>query len=118
MKYLPRRYREDQSNWFAKRGISWHISVSFIKEQNITKSLAFIHIFEGQIPQDSSNTTAVILDTVDTIQKKNPNITKVHLYSDNAGCYKSTETINALHQSGKIATYDFCEAQDGNESCY
>ncbi|XP_071180114.1 uncharacterized protein [Mytilus edulis] len=70
MKYLPRRYREDQSNWFAKRGISWHISVSFIKEENITKSLAFIHIFEGQIPQDSSNTTAVILDTVDTIQKK------------------------------------------------
>ncbi|CAG2201429.1 unnamed protein product [Mytilus edulis] len=116
MKYLPRRYREDQSNWFCKRGISWHISVSFIKEQNITKSLAFIHIFEGQIPQDSSNTTAVILDTVDTIQK-NPNITKVHLYSDNAGCYKSTETINALHQSGKIATYDFCEAQDEKGSC-
>ncbi|VDI69858.1 Hypothetical predicted protein [Mytilus galloprovincialis] len=37
---------------------------------------------------------------------------------DNAGCYKDTDTINALHQSGKIATYDFCEAQDGNESCY
>ncbi|CAG2253221.1 unnamed protein product [Mytilus edulis] len=37
---------------------------------------------------------------------------------DNAGYYKDTDTINALHQSGKIATYDFCEAQDGNESCY
>ncbi|VDI31910.1 Hypothetical predicted protein [Mytilus galloprovincialis] len=117
IKFLPRRYREDQSNWFAKRGISWHILVSFIKEQNIIKSLAFIHIFEGQISQDSSNTTAVILDTVDTIQKQNPNITNVHLYSDNAGCYKSNETMNALHQSGKIATYDFCEAQDGKGSC-
>lgn len=29
MKYLPRRYREDESNWFAKRGLSWHIGVAF-----------------------------------------------------------------------------------------
>ena len=25
MKYLPRQYRESQTNWFAKRGIPWHI---------------------------------------------------------------------------------------------
>lgn len=27
MKYLPRKYRESQSDWFGKRGISWHIAV-------------------------------------------------------------------------------------------
>ena len=27
MKFLPRKYRESQSNWFGKRGISWHIAV-------------------------------------------------------------------------------------------
>ena len=27
MKLLPQRYRESQTDWFGKRGISWHISV-------------------------------------------------------------------------------------------
>ena len=28
MKFLPRKYRESQANWFGKRGISWHIAVA------------------------------------------------------------------------------------------
>ena len=28
MKFLPQKYRESQSDWFGKRGISWHISVA------------------------------------------------------------------------------------------
>ena len=28
MKYMPRKYREAQSDWFAKRGLPWHISVA------------------------------------------------------------------------------------------
>ena len=27
MKFLPQKYRESQTDWFEKRGISWHISV-------------------------------------------------------------------------------------------
>ena len=27
MKFLPQRYRESQTDWFGRRGISWHISV-------------------------------------------------------------------------------------------
>ena len=27
VKFLSQRYREMQADWFAKRGISWHISV-------------------------------------------------------------------------------------------
>ncbi|XP_055997743.1 uncharacterized protein LOC125646321 [Ostrea edulis] len=66
MKYLPRRYREDQSNWFAKRGLSWHIGVAFRRRETI-ESLAFIHIFCGQISQDSNATRSVILDIVEEI---------------------------------------------------
>ena len=118
MKYLPRRYREDQSNWFAKRGISWHISVAFRNdEENTLQSLAFVHIFEGQISQDAKTTTAIILDTVKTLKRDNPNTNKVHLYSDNAGCYKSVDTINGLFNSDLITSYDFCEAQDGKGAC-
>ena len=28
MKYLPRKFRESQADWFAKRGIPWHIAVA------------------------------------------------------------------------------------------
>ena len=28
MTYLPRKFRESQTDWFAKRGIPWHIAVA------------------------------------------------------------------------------------------
>ena len=28
MKFLPQKYRETQTDWFEKRGISWYISVA------------------------------------------------------------------------------------------
>ena len=31
MKFLPRKYRESQTDWFSKRGIPWHITVAFRK---------------------------------------------------------------------------------------
>ncbi|VDI78502.1 Hypothetical predicted protein [Mytilus galloprovincialis] len=51
--------------------------------------------------------------------KPRKNINKVHIWSDNAGCYKSTFTIYALYQElpNLIKSYNFCEAQDGKGPC-
>ena len=41
MKYLPRKYRENQTDWFGKRGIPWHISVAIRKVSDHLEMLTF-----------------------------------------------------------------------------
>ncbi|CAC5381236.1 unnamed protein product [Mytilus coruscus] len=91
MKYLPRKYREDQSDWFAKRGLPWHITMAFRKSDEVIESLGFVHIFQIQIAQDSLTTAAIIIDVINCIQTMKGSDLSFHLWSDNAGCYKSSE---------------------------
>ena len=53
MKFLSSSGKEDQSSWFGKRGITWHISVAYRKDaaENYW-SRTFVHVFD-QTPQDS-----------------------------------------------------------------
>ena len=119
MKYLPRKYRESQTNWFAKRGISWHICVVFFKSSGQLQNMTYVHIFDNAVPQDSQITSSVIIDTVRDVMKCYEKVQSVHLWSDNAGCYKSTLTLANLYQNlgTCLKSYDFCEAQDGKGPC-
>ncbi|XP_076086616.1 uncharacterized protein LOC143057233 isoform X2 [Mytilus galloprovincialis] len=118
MKFLPRKFREGQTDWFGKRGINWHITVCATKKDGNFILDTYVHILDAQTPQDSQLTAVLIADTVkDMVNCKN--INKVHIWSDNAGCYKSTFTIYALYQElpNLIKSYNFCEAQDGKGPC-
>ena len=46
-KYLPRKFRESQSDWFAKWGISWHVSVVLRRVDGALQTLSFIHVVEN-----------------------------------------------------------------------
>jgi transposase InsO family protein len=47
MKFLSRKFREAQSDWFGKRGISWHITVAMRRiDEGIMQMLTFVHVFE------------------------------------------------------------------------
>ncbi|XP_063435730.1 uncharacterized protein LOC134716650 [Mytilus trossulus] len=61
MKMLPRKYMEGQTDWFAKRGMNWHIAVSVFKEQGCIKNFTHVHIFSAQISQDSPITSTLLL---------------------------------------------------------
>ena len=63
MKFMPRKFRESQSDWFGKRGIPWHISVAMRNNaNNQTEMLTFVHSFES-CTQDSSTVLAIRLAT-------------------------------------------------------
>ena len=51
IKFLPQKYRESQSDWFDKRGISWHISMVARKNKQCFQHQAFVPVLEIQAGQ-------------------------------------------------------------------
>ena len=93
-------FREPQSKWFAKRGLSWHIGVVTFKdtaedcEQNDDsyETITFVHVFDSAA-QDAAVSSAILTNILDNIQAIRPDISKVYVRSDNAGCYHSSYAI-------------------------
>ena len=118
MKFLPKKFREGQTDWFGKRGINWHIPMCATKHGDNFELDTYVHILDSQSSQDSQLTAALLVDVVKDMAS-HKRIDQVHILSDNAGCYKSTNTIHTLYQElpNLIKTYNFCEAQDGKGPC-
>lgn len=117
MKFLPQMYRESQTDWFGKRGISWHISVVYRRVLGELQSQGFIHVVQS-CSQDSSAVITIIQHVLQTLSTEHPNITKAFLRQDNAGCYHSSATLLACPSieasTGiKVAGVDFSDPQGG-----
>lgn len=54
---------------------------------------------------------------MENIQSIDASISSFHVWSDNAGCYKSTEMMALLKSHGLVRSFNFCEAQDGKGPC-
>ena len=118
MKFLPRKFRESQCDWFAKRGIPWHITVAFTRsEANAPlEKLTFVHLFQS-CPQDSVAVTAILQDVIEMLKERRPQLQKVYCKQDNAGCYHCGSTIvgsrlNSLSDV-KVERFDFSDPQGG-----
>ncbi|CAG2227075.1 Cilia- and flagella-associated protein 206 [Mytilus edulis] len=68
-----------------------------------------------KISQDSPITSSLIKDTVADLHTLIPDIKEIHIYSDNAGCYKNTLMMASLRRDvgNKLKLNNFSEAQDG-----
>ena len=121
MKFLPQRYRESQSDWFAKRGISWHISVVARKIQERFQHQAFVHNVEN-CKQDSFTVVRIIEDTLCTLKKEHPELTTAFLRQDNAGCYHCAEMLASCVQMKSktgiaVKRVVFSDPQGGKGAC-
>lgn len=117
MKFLPRKYRESQTDWFGKRGISWHISVIYRRIEGQLQWQGMVHIIQS-CSQGSPAVVYIMEDVLKTIKKDHPEIVTAYFRQDNAGCYHSNETITscpAISQSSgiNIARIDFSDPQGG-----
>jgi len=48
MKFLPRKLRESQTDWFAKRGISWYLTVAIRRGDDYKlQIMTFVNVFRS-----------------------------------------------------------------------
>ena len=120
MKFLPRKYRESQADWYGKRGISWHISVATRKSKGEIEMLTLIQVFQS-CSQDSIAVLAAIEDVVKQLKEEMPDIKSIIFRQDNAGCYHSAATMLGLQQlacqQNVALRMDFSDPQGGKDPC-
>ena len=93
MKFLPRKFRESQSDWFAKRGMSWHITVATRRAENKElQMMTFVHVFQTG-NQDSCAVLSIMKAVIGKLKSLLPQLKSVFYRQDNAGCYHCGATI-------------------------
>ena len=123
MKFLPRKYRESQTDWFGKQGISWHITVAIHRaalDQEF-HTMTFVHVFQS-CNQDSCTVLSIMKDVVSKLEKELPNLESVYYSQGNAGCYHCGSSIAGASLIGKdtgvfVRRMDFSDPQVGKGAC-
>lgn len=122
MKFLPVHYREKMSDFFGKRGRSWHVSAIITKNSSGDFDVdCLVHLFDA-CKQDWLTVACVLEHVLLTIKKENKDIDTVYLKSDNAGCYHNPRLLLSLPDMGRkaglrILRYDFSDPQSGKDVC-
>lgn len=101
MKFLPLKYREKQSEWFGKRGLSWHVSTVISVDVNSgdLELKTYAHLFDAS-KQDWFAVLSIIENTLKTLKVDKPQITRVQIRSDEAGCYHNNYLIASVRDIG------------------
>ena len=123
MKFQQMKFREKQSEWFGKRGLSWHISSVIFKDENSKKVevQSYAHLFDS-CTQDWYAVASILEDLLVKFKSTHPSISQVYLRSDEAGCYHNNSLIAALPSIGEhtgisVRRFDHSEPQHGKDIC-
>jgi hypothetical protein len=120
MKFEVSKFMETQQEFYAKRVISWHVSVLAFNENGFLKTLAIVHLLE-HASQDSDCVIG-ILDSLFRIISSNFENPTINTGSDNAACYHSQDVTCLLplfadKHKVNLESYLFSEPQMGKGIC-
>ena len=99
MNFTAMKFREKQAEWFAKRGINWHVSSVFVRQEESLEVTCYVHLFNS-CKQDWFSVLSVLENLFVTIKLQNPGIKKAFLRSDEAGCYHNSKLVSSLRGLG------------------
>ena len=130
MKLLPMRFRERQSQWFSKRGISWHFSAVVHKSDHpdclvVSTSDHTIHTHVVAIDsckQDWFSVYCILEEVFVCVKESHQSVCRAILRSDNFGCYLcsvllSTITSTSRRSGIELIRYDFSDPQSSKDLC-
>ena len=113
MNFLQMKYRQKQSVWFGKRGLTWHVSTVITKNASTgnVELKSYAHIFDS-CQQDWYAVCLIIENTMEVVKKDHLQITRVSLRSGKAGCYLNNFFTVTVRDIGKrvgltVTQYDF-----------
>ena len=122
MKFLPMVYREKMSDFFGKRGRSWHVSAIITAVSNGDFNVeCLVHLFDS-CKQDWYAVASILENTLRIVKQENGNVKNAYLKSDNAGCYHNAQLLSSVKDIGRrtginILRYDFSDPQSGKDVC-
>ena len=122
MKFQCQKYREKQSEWFGKRGLSWHVSsVVFKTREEEPVVVTYAHLFDSCI-QDWFAVGSILENLLLTLKTENPSLSKAYIRSDEAGCYHNNALMASINEISQrtgvvVERYDFSEPQHGKDIC-
>ena len=122
MKFLQRRFREKQSDWYAKRGMNWHVSCVITSDGKGNFFVSFYNHLFNSCSQDWFSVLSILESLLITVRSSNPKVKKAYLKLDEAGCYHNGQLTVAARDVGErvgvsLQRYDFSEPQSGKDVC-
>ena len=122
-KILPMRYREVQRDYFGKKGISLHVDIFFTKdkEKEMPRKSIYLTCIH-RCDQDVKDVLCISDNVLQRFTQENPEIKEIYKKLDNAGCYHSSLSPEALYvlckkHDIKLKRYDFNESCRGKDQC-
>ena len=115
------KFREKQSKWFGKRGLSWHVSSVVLKQAEEPMVVTYTHMFDT-CTQDWFAVASILENLLLTLKMENPSLSNAFIRSDEAGCYHNNLLIASIHgisirTGAVIEKYGFSEPQHGKDIC-
>ena len=121
MKFLPLQYRERMSDFYGKKGRSWHVSALITKRDGEYNVECYVHLFDVCV-QDAFSVISIVENLFLAVRRDYPSIKKAYIRSDNASCYHNGPLLLSLPYIGKRTgitplRYDFSDPQAGKDIC-